>query len=199
MKKIIALALVLVTAFALTACSLFKKDGGTTDGSATIKDYNNAISSTAPTTATIRTTYTNTAPAATLEGEYVVTYNVDGTATINYTYDRLAPIGSPDMIEKKTGKVDVLANGTVSGDLDKVVAAAAINAIKLDEKKMEYDISMGVLNAVIKAENTKDIFGVDLGADASLDMRITDAGKVGSYSINYATSAGRAYIVCIFG
>lgn len=198
MKKIIALVLVLVTALALTACSLFKKDGGTTDGSATIDDYNDAIAATTPTTATIRTTYRNTAPEATLEGEYIVTYNIDGTATVNYTYDSLAPIGSPEMIEKNTGKVDVLANGTVSGDLDKVVAAAAVNSIKLDEKKIEYDISMGVLNAVVKAENTKDVFGVDLGADAALDMRITGDGRIGSYSINYATSAGRAYIVCIY-
>lgn len=198
MKKIIALVLVLVTALALTACSLFKKDKGTTDGSASIDDYNDAIEATQPTTATIRTTYKNTDPEVTLEGEYIVTYNIDGTATVNYTYDRLAALGSPEMIEKKTGKVEVLTNGTVSGDLDKVVTAAAVNTIKLDGKKMEYDISMGVLNAVVKAEDTKDIFGVDLGADAALDMRITDDGRIGSYSINYATSAGRAYIVCIF-
>ena len=198
MKKIIALALVLVTVFALSSCSLFRKNKGTTDGSATIDDYNNAIAATTPTTVTVRTTYANTAPEATLEGEYVVTYNVDGTATVNYTYERLAPIGSAEMVEVKTGTVNVLSNGTVSGDLDKVVAAAAVNPVKLNEKKMEYDISMGVLNAVVKAEDTKDVFGVDLGADATLDMRITNEGKIGSYSINYATSAGRAYIVCIF-
>ena len=42
MKKIIALLLICATAFAFTACG--DKTTGTTDGSATIEDYNTAIS-----------------------------------------------------------------------------------------------------------------------------------------------------------
>lgn len=198
MKKLIALMLVLVTALAITSCSLFVKDKGTTDGSATIDDYNNAIKATNPAKFTIRTEYQSTAPEATLTGEYVVTYNVDGTATIEYSYERLAPIGSESFIEVKTGVAEVNPNGTVKGDIDKMVAASVAKQLQLNGKKMEYTISMGVLNAVIKAEDTKEILGVSLGADASIDMRITGEGKIGSYSINYATPTGMAYIICIY-
>ena len=63
---------------------------------------------------------------------------------------------------------------------------------------MSYSISMGVLEATVAAENTASVFGVDLGSEAKLLMRITNDGKIGSYSISYSTSAGSADIVCIF-
>ena len=200
MKKIIALLLICVTAFALTACSLFgDKTTGTTDGSATIADYNTAISNTTPTVVNVTTTYENTAPEAVLVGSYVVTYNVDGTATIAYSFDRLAPIGSAEMVEKVEGTAEILPDGSVSGnDISETVSAAAVAKFNLDEKKMVYSISMGVLEATVKAEDTKSVFGVDLGSEAKLLMRITNDGKIGSYSISYSTSAGSADIVCIF-
>ena len=200
MKKIIALLLICATAFALTACSLFgDKTTGTTDGSATIEDYNTAISNTTPTVVNVTTTYENTAPEAVLVGNYVVTYNVDGTATIAYSFDRLAPIGSSEMMEKVEGTAELLANGSVSSaDISETVAAAAVAKFNLDEKKMSYNISMGVLEATVAAENTASVFGVDLGSEAKLLMRITNDGKIGSYSISYSTSAGSADIVCIF-
>lgn len=199
MKKIIALLLILATAFALAACRGKDPDPvGTSDGSATVADYNEAISKTNPSVVTIRTTFENTAPAATLEGEYVVTYNVDGTATIVYEYDVLNSIGADEMVSKKQGTAQLLADGKISGSIDKTVAAAAVGKIALDEKKMDYDISMGTLNAVIKAANTKAVLGIELGSDATLLMRITNDGYIGSYSISYSTSAGNADIVCIF-
>ena len=198
MKRIIALILVLVTALAISSCSLFAKDLGTTDGSATIEDYNDAIKNTTPNKVTILTEYQNINPEITLSGEYIVTYNVDGTATVNYSYESLAPIGSESLMEVKSGTAEVSSNGKVTGSLDKLVAATVAKQVQLNKKKMEYTISMGVLNAVVKAEDTQKILGTAIGADASIDMRITDDGKIGSYSINYATSTGMAYIICIY-
>ena len=196
MKKIFAALLIIASLFTLAAC---KPEGDpVTDGSATIGDFNNAISATTPTSVTIKTTYENTAPAVTLNGEYNVTYNADGTATVAYKYDKLNSIGAADMTEEKVGAVNILANGTTTGDLDATVTAAAISKINLDEKKMTYSISMGALDATVKADDTKAIFGIDLGSDARLIMRITGDGKIGSYSINYSTPAGKAGIVCIY-
>ena len=103
------------------------------------------------------------------------------------------------MMEKVEGTAELLANGSVSSaDISETVAAAAVAKFNLDEKKMSYNISMGVLEATVKAENTASVFGVDLGSEAKLLMRITNDGKIGSYSISYSTSAGSADIVCIF-
>lgn len=182
------------------------KDDGTTDDGGddtqnseiTLADYTAAMTNTTPATVTIRTAYANKAPAVTLEGEYVVTYNVDGTATIVYSYDVLNDIGASEMMTKKTGTVELLADGTASGDLNEAVKAAAINKISLDASKMDYEISMGVLNAVISAANTEAVFGIDFGSEVTLLMRITDDGKIGSYSLSYSTAAGDADIVCMF-
>lgn len=208
MKKILALLLLLATVLVFAACDNTgntgnnKPDDGTTDDDvkteATLADYTAAINNTAPATVTIKTTYANKAPAATLEGEYTVTYNVDGTATIVYSYDELNPVGASEMMSKKTGTVELLADGTASGDLNEVVKAAAINKISLDGSKMDYEISMGVLDAVIAAENTKAVFGIDFGSEVTLLMRVTGDGKIGSYSVSYSTAAGDADIVCIF-
>ena len=202
MKKIFALLLVIATVLALASCNINKKGPeNTTDGSATIEDYNAAIARTAPETVKINTTYENNSPEITLTGEYNVTYNADGTATIVYAYDRLNNIGDSEMKTRVSGTATVLADGTVSGDIDSMVSASAAKAIVLDASKLTYDISMGVLNATVKAENTKDVFGVDLGSDAMLLMRITgegDAMEIGSYTVNYTTSSGKVGIVCIF-
>ena len=197
MKRIIALLLALLCVFAFASCAT-TPEGPTTDGSASIADYNTAIAATTPAGARVTVTYENTAPEITLEGQYDVVYNVDGTATVTYSYEKLNSIGADEMISTVEGTAEVGADGTVTGDLDKTVTAAATKKMNLDESKMTYKISMGALDATIKAADTESILGVALPSDARLLMRITSDGKIGSFSILYTTSWGNASIVCIY-
>lgn len=203
MKKIIALLIALACVLALASCSLVQPDNGgsgaVSDGTATLEDYTAAIAATSPTSMTIETTLVNKTPAVTLNGNYTVTYQVDGTAAIVGSYEKL---NEPTQSEFKSLVVvdcEVSSGGKVTGDsVDKTVSAAAVNKIKLDAKKISYEISMGTLNVTISAANTESVLGVKINSDVKLIMRMTNDGKIGSYSINYSTASGDASVVCMY-
>ena len=201
MKKIFALLIVVATILAMVSCTT--KPEQQSDGSATVADYNNAIAATTPTSAIIKTTYENTTPEVTLEGIYNVTYNVDGTATVSYKYEKLNSIGAATMKEtvpaEGLASVNVGADGSVTGgEMDTTVAAAAVSKLNLVESKIGYVISMGTIDATIKAADTEEMLGFKIDSDVRLIMSMTADGKIGSYTINYSTPAGKAGIVCMF-
>ena len=110
MKRIIAVLLLVTVVLALAACG--KNNGLDFSEKPTVDEYQTAINNTNPTTVKIDVTYENTAPAAVLKGQYNVTYNVDGTATVNYKQDKLNAIGEGDaMTRTEEGVVEVGING----------------------------------------------------------------------------------------
>lgn len=198
MKKIISILLIACCVLALAACG---KNNGLPDltNLSTVDDYATAVNNTNPTTVKVNVTYENTAPAAILEGEYNVTYNVDGTATIKYKQEKLNAIGEGEGMERvEEGTVEVGINGELSGSIDSVAVIAATKKLNLKAASYDYTIGMDVLNATVKAKDTEAVFGVNLRSDAILIMRITSEGKVGSYSVSYSTPEGKASIVCIY-
>lgn len=197
MKKIIALLLALVAIFSLVSCTT-DENGGTTDGSATLDDYIAAISATAPKSMKIETTYENAAPKATLSGVYDVVFNVDGTATITGSYEKLNEVTASEFKSSVPVSVEISAAGKVSGSVDANVTAMAVNKLNLDASKITYSISMGTLDASIKAENTASVLGIDLGSDAKALISMTADGKIGSLAISYTTADGNASIVCMY-
>ena len=190
MKKTILLILtVALCVFALAACQ--------TETNTDLNPYQDAVAKTFPSSVRVETSYTDNAYGVELCGVYTVTYNADGTAVVEYEYDKLNPAGSAELYDKVSGTVTIAADGTVSGSLDANVTAAAKVSLNLDTEKMTYSVDKGILTAQISAANTKSVLGVDLGADAKLDMRL--AGEaIGSYTVNYTTAKGAAKIVCIY-
>lgn len=191
MKKIIAFALLLILAFSLVACT----PAGTTES---LDSFNSAIANSAPVSVIIETKFEHTRLGVDIKGEYTATFAEDGTATVEYWYYKLneADLANDELLELVPDQVAyIAADGTVTGDLEGTVTAAVQCKMNLDPSKMEYSIDRGILTATVKAANTKAVFGVDLGYDATLDMRL--AGEaIGSYSIRYTTSDGSAVIVC---
>lgn len=191
MKKIIAFALMLVLAFMLVACT-------PTAASQTLSSFNSAIANSSPKSVVIETSFNHTGFDVEMTGEYTITFNEDGTADVGYWYYKLNDADDDNdellvLVDNKTAHI--AADGTVTGDLDKTVTAAAKCRINLDASKMEYSIDRGILTASVKAADTEAVFGVALGFNATLDMRIVD-NAIASYSIRYTTSEGTAVIVC---
>lgn len=189
MKKIIAFALLLVLALSLVACA----PADTND----LTPYNEAIANTSPASVVIKTSFHHTGLDINIEGEYTVTFGEDGTATVNYWYYKLneASIDN-ELLELVDNQVAYIANdGTVTGDLEGTVTAAVQCKMNLDPAKMQYSIDRGILTATVKADDTKAVFGTDLGFDATLHMGLLD-DKISSYSISYTTHEGSAAIVC---
>lgn len=194
MKKIIALILALTCMLALASC-----DGVGGDHEA-LEPYKAAVDATQPARATVNITYTDMVLNVTLDGNYLVVYNEDGTATVSYSYEKVNGVDSDseEMISTVNGVVTVKADGTVDGDVDAKVTAAAAVKINLDPAKINYTVARGILTAGIKAADVKAVLGVDLGADVSMTMTVSDAGKIGSVSYSYVTGNGTASVVCFY-
>ena len=196
MKKLIALLLALVCAFALAACG--EDEPPAPDP---IDDFVNAVSSSDPTSATITNTVESALLGVTLEGNYQVTYNEDGSATIAYSYDQLNEITddstADDILYTVEGTATVAANGTVSGDVSGEVAAVAGISLNLDKTKLTYTVSSGVLSATVKAADVEAVLGVKINSDVSLTVSIADA-KVSALTLAFETTVGDATIVCVY-
>lgn len=191
MKKIIALILALACVLGLAACTPANED---------LMPYTEAMANTVPTSAIINVNVYDTEFDEELEGTYTVTYNEDGTATIDYEYEVLNPAAEGDGIkELKSGSATVAADGTVTGDgVDASVIAAATLNINLTAGVKSYVVARGILTANIEKANTAAVLGVELPGDASLELRMADneGTKIGQATINYSNDRGTVRIVC---
>ena len=188
MKKLLVVLLAIACVFTMFSC------GGKEDESLTA--FQSAADETKPATAKVNVVLET--PLGELNAEYNIAYNTDGTATINYTFEKFNEItvgGEGEVKSTVTGTASVDANGNYTGDLSG--SAAAISpSFNFDPEKMEYTISANenVLSANVKAENTADVLGVEYGSDVVLVMNKFD-GKIVSFTLSYTTSQGEASVV----
>lgn len=203
MKKILALLLVVSSVLALGSCKLFKKD--TTEDETPKFDVEAVIAvqakidASAPVSANVTVTLASSLDDVT--GEYNVTYNADGSATVEYYYEKLNSFdeNSDEYKSSFSGTTTVSADGTVTDELGGTASVEAITFdINLDPAKI-YDatVSAGVLNATVKAENAAAVIGVDVKADVNVVVTYGSAG-VTSVAISYVSAAGPVEIVATY-
>lgn len=200
MKKIIALVLIIVCTLSLASCQFFGDtyEPETPDDSASIPSIQAKVDATAPKGADITVTLKTT--LGDLNGSYDVLYNEDGTATVNYSYEKFNTLGegSTELKSTTTGTVTVAADGTVNGDLGTEGLTAVSFELKLDADKLNsVAINAGVLSATVKAENTEAVLGVALSYDAELIVATGSTG-VTSMTVAYTTSVGEVEIVTVY-
>ena len=203
MKKILALLLVVSSVFALGSCKLFKKD--TTEDETpkfdaeVVAAIQAKIDASAPVSANVTVTLASSLDD--VKGEYNVTYNADGSATVEYYYEKLNSFdeNSDEYKSSFSGTTTVSADGTVTDELGGTASVEAITFdINLDPAKI-YDatVSAGVLNATVKAENAAAVIGVDVKADVNVVVTYGSAG-VTSVAISYVSAAGPVEIVATY-
>lgn len=204
MKKILALILVVSCVFALGSCKLVKKifgkdvDDAPTANEADIAPFQAKIDASVPETANVTVNFKST--LGTLESAYLVTYNTDGSATVNYTYEKFNQVGeSKDFKTEFVGETTIGANGELTNAPEGIASVEALTFdITLDASKLHYaTVTSGILDAVVKAENTLAILGVELGVDAKLVISIGTLG-VSSISISYTTEGGTVEIISTY-
>ena len=138
----------------------------------------------------------------TLTGTYDVTYNEDGTATVDYSYEKFNSFTqdqtSTELKSTVTGTVTVAADGSVSGDLSADALNAVAYELKLDESKLgELAINAGVLKATVKADDTASVLGVALNYDVQLVVN-TGSNGVTSIVLSYTTNVGEVEVVTLY-
>ena len=205
MKKILALILVVSCVFALGSCKLVGKIFGkdVNEETPTLTDADIApiqakIDASVPETADVTVNFKST--LGTLESAYLVTYNTDGSATVNYTYEKFNQIGEgKDLITAVSGETTIGANGELTNAPEGIAAVEALTFdIALDASKLHSaTVTSGILNAVVKAENTLAILGVNLGVDAKIVISIGTLG-VSSIAISYTTDNGTVEIISTY-
>ena len=198
MKKIIALMLIISCVFALGSCKRKKKDDAPSIDTEAVAAIQAKIDASMPETATV--TVTLKSALETLESEYNVTYNQDGTATVVYTYEKLNEIGEAD--DYKTcgeGTVTIAADGKIVGAIEGTEALTAVTFdINLDPSKLaSVTVKGNMLSATVKAENTAAVLGVDVGVDVNVVVSVSSLG-VASVVISYNTATGPVEIVATY-
>lgn len=156
------------------------------------------IDASAPVTAEIVVKLT--AALGDLCSEYDVTYNADGSANVEYTYQKFNSfdLDSDEYVSVYSGNVTVYADGTLSGDTDTASVEALTFDINLDAAKLaSAEVTAGVLTATVKAANTASVLGVDLGVDASVVVS-TNASVVEFIAISYVSAAGPVEITAMY-
>ncbi len=191
MKKLISLfmtvSLLLVCAVGLASCGDDEVD--------TLADYIAAQEATDPKQAVVGISVETA--IGTLNGTVTTNYNSDGSSVIEYSYEKFNAIGEGDG-EKSTvtGTVTCDKDGKYSGALTGNVDTAASIKLNLDTKLLEnVSFDDGVCSATVKSENTAEVLGVELGADARLVLYKTE-GSISSFTVTYRNGDNTISIVC---
>lgn len=204
MKKILALVLVISCVFALGSCKLVKKWFGKdkTDApvvnAADVTPVQEKLDASVPETAKITVSFKSS--LGELESSYDVTYNLDGTATVVYYYEKFNTSTEGDSFKDEyNGQVLINANGELVGAPAGMTGVEALAFdINLDPTKLySATVTSGVLHAVVKAENTAAVLGVAIGADVELIVAVGTLG-VGSISVSYVTAEGSVEIITTY-
>ena len=188
MKKIITILLLALLTFSFASCG--EGDGPSVDGF--VAAVNNANPE------AIEITIKSATALGELSGTYTVTYNEDGSFTIDYVYEKFNDIGEGDDLKSEvTGKVTCDKNGNYSdgGSLKGKVALAEGAKINLAKVKATISADGNSLTATVKAADTKAVLGVELPSDAELVI-IKSADAIVSYSIKYSNASGDVTVSC---
>lgn len=188
MKKIITILLLALLTFSFASCG--EGDGPSVDGF--VAAVNNANPE------AIEITIKSATALGELSGTYTVTYNEDGSFTIDYVYEKFNDIGEGDDLKSEvTGKVTCDKNGNYSdgGSLTGKVALAEGAKINLAKVKATISADGNSLTATVKAEDTKAVLGVELPSDAELVI-IKSGDAIVSYSIKYSNASGDVTVSC---
>lgn len=216
MKKIIALMLVIGCIFALASCDNISSivgsipgfgtedpgnDTNEVDNSEGIALIQSAIDASAPDVAEISVVLVST--LGKLNGEYTVTYNEDGSAVVDYSYELFNSFSEDSFAggikSVYSGVTTVMPDGTVTDELGGVASVEAVTFdITLDQSKLENIVlSANSISAKVTKDNTLSILGVALDYDADLVISVGQKG-VASVAISYVSASGPVEIVSVY-
>lgn len=183
-RLVIAALLVLAMAFAFTSC-------GSDDE---VLVFAEALAKTAPAEAKVDVSVETA--LGILNGTVTTTYNEDGSAVIDYSYEKFNEIGSDDEKSTVKGQITCDKNGTYSGSVSGTVDTAISVKIDLQSKYLKnVAVSEGVLSAIVKAENTAKVLGVQINSDVKIVLfKVEDT--ISAFTLIYRDEQGAVSIAC---
>ena len=192
MKKLFALLLISIMAFAVVSCDKGAQQQQPTAEQQQFEDFTHAVNQTPAAQIKVVTEFTT--ELGVLGSTIDTRFNPDGSATINYSIENFDSdfVGAAPVITK-TGTVTLNKDGSYSdgGEFEGLIGSSVSSVlINLDSTKFEsYNIDGGTLSAVVKAENTEAVFGTAIAADVNFMLTISN-DRVISVVLNYKVAAG---------
>lgn len=194
MKKILSIILLLSCLLCVCSCNAVDKvkdkiSGDDSDAEVdAFTKFENAIAAASASAVDIDVV-TSTALGE-LKSEYEVIYNADGSAVINYSYQRFYEFGegpADEVIKTVSGTVYRDKNGNFSDtngvDVSAVTAAAAYD-ISAFKSTAVINEAGDILTVTIPKANTQGVFGSEFTGDVQFEM-ILIGDKLASMTLTY--------------
>ncbi len=167
MKKFLSLVVIIAC-----VCMLFSCSGDATSA------FEAAIAGVGADTSTTITQVTEDVLGE-LTATYTVTYNDDGSATINYSYEQWKDITASGTEDKTviTGTITRAEDGTYtdgkdfSGSADSIAAGFSLN-LEAVKDAAEISSDKTTLKVNVAAEDTESVFGFEFSYDVELEIKL---------------------------
>ena len=192
MKKIISFLLLIGCLVMICSCDTVNN----------VKDKVNEITGKAPDVSVFQTAIANSNASAVvvdidvttavgeLSSKYEVYYNEDGSALINYSYEKFNEIGVGNEYEVKstfTGTIRRNADGTYSEDigvdLSQVTASAALDLTAV-KKDVKINDAGDILTVTVPQAKCAEVFGTEFAKDVNLELTLR-GGALNLITVTY--------------
>ena len=194
MKKILSIILLLSCLLCVCSCNAVdqvkdKISGDDTDETVdAFTKFENAIA--AASASAVEIDVVTATALGELKSKYEIIYNADGSALINYSYQRFYELGegpADEVIETVTGTVYRDKNGSFSAtngvDVSAITAAGAYD-ISVFKANAVINEAGDVLTVTVPKANTQGVFGSEFASDVQFEM-ILVGDKLASMTLTY--------------
>ena len=201
MKKLLALLLICVMAFAVVSCDDEEPVVDVQDPNAVFDVFYTAIDQTPADKITLDSKFTSA--VGVLESKIITKFNPNGSATIDYYIEDFNGDSlSSEIKDSINGVVTLNKDGSYSdGGTFQGLLGANIPSVNLslDSAKLaSYSIEGGVLSATVAAANTAAVFGVAIAYDVNFMLTVSNSSVI-SLVISYVTELGTMETLVTYG
>ena len=203
MKKILSIILLLSCLLGIMACGTVSEVIGGDDNEEeeevdSFTKFENAIAA-ASASAVELDVVTNTALGE-LVSSYEIFYNADGSAVVNYSYQRFYEIGegaANETVETVSGTVYRDKDGKLSGDTTASLDLSAVTAAAAFEISSFRSVALineagDVLTVRVPKTSTANVFGVEFGGDVDFEMILIN-DKLASMTLTSSDGSSMSY------
>ena len=192
MKKIIAIALSIVSVFALFACggqSAYQKDA---------KDFIDAFEATK--VSTLNVTVSVDGSQGKLTSTYTTVYNEDETSVMTYRIETVAGLDSAEDIAVQEGTVTCDKDGKYSdgGAISGKLGATGIKFNIGSDAIKDYEINGNTLSITVAQADSAAVIGIAAASDVVIVVSKTSANTIASVALSFAGSDGNVAIACVY-
>ena len=191
MKKILSIVIIIACLGALFSCDFAGMFGDGKENGPDLSSFQNAVMNTD--IKNIEITALTESDLGDLTATYKISYANDGSATINYSYQKFNEIGEgaeDELISTYTGTVTRKANGTYEGDLPEGLNLNSLSlGMTLDLTPVSESATLSedgyTLTVKVPKASTSAVFGYAFSQDVDFEMVLNSNLAVSTLTLTF--------------